>query len=644
VVDPPRRRELWLLTGILLLVGILLLATLLRIAWPTLTEFKFSEARLEALALELTQEGRLPLVGVPSSAGFDHSPLSVYLYVPAFLWGTNPIPATIYGGLVGAAAVVLCFWLARHFPGGSPTAALIAALLFAVSPWAVAFSRKIWQVTFVPLLALAFVGLAVSALVEGRRWHLAWAIAAYAVLVQVHPSAISLAPALLLWLLLFWRQVRLGPLLVGGGLGLLSAAPFLIHQAQSGWPLLAAYRALPESGWNLDAVRLAWEAVTGRGIHALAGEAYPLLNIVPEMGWLFNLVGWLVVGAGLVLAVRLLRCWRSPADAARVDLMLLTWLLMPILFNLRSSLELYLHFYALILPAAYLIVGRGVALLVPQSLVGRRAAGVGLSLLAALQVVALVLMARFVSSHDTPGGFGTPLGTYLDLADRAVAEAKTTGAAEVLVVGQGDSPVVDEVPAIFDVLLRRRVTYRFVDGESAALFPLYRAVALLAPKAGAVATWYGPGQALPAGYQLVSLDGSWPDQALHPTTGPHLFQNGVDLLGYTWAPAGSGGRFWLGWQVLWLSPDDTHFFVHLLRDGAVVGQQDGVGYPNASRHKGDRVISGFDITLPEETPDIALWARSGVYRYPEVVNVPLIDQVGNPVGDAVLMGPLEEGP
>ena len=48
------RRELWLL------VAILAVATVLRVGWPTLTEFKFSEARLQALALELTRGGIFP--------------------------------------------------------------------------------------------------------------------------------------------------------------------------------------------------------------------------------------------------------------------------------------------------------------------------------------------------------------------------------------------------------------------------------------------------------------------------------------------------------------------------------------------------------------------------------------------------------
>jgi hypothetical protein len=358
------RREL------LLLAVLLFLATVLRLGWPTLSEFKFSEARLEALALELTREGRIPLVGVPSSAGFDHSPVSVYLYVPAFLFTTNPIPATVYGGLIGTAAVALCWWLARRWSGGGHWAALLATLLFAVSPWSVAYSRKIWQVTFVPLLTLAFIGLLISTLIEGpsvhasaaRKWRLAWALAIYGLLVQVHPSTVALAPALVLWLIVFRRGVRIAPLIVGGLLAAFTAIPFLLHQAQSNWPAIVALRSMPKAEWDLSAVTLAWEAITGRSIHALAGNAYPLLKIVPQLSWSFNAIGWLTVLATLWSLWRILAYWRGrqlvDRQTAQVDLVLLTWLAVPILFNLRHSLELHLHFLIFVAPAAYLIIGR----------------------------------------------------------------------------------------------------------------------------------------------------------------------------------------------------------------------------------------------------------------------------------------------
>ena len=660
-----------------MLAAILLLATILRIGWPKLTEFKFSEARLEALALEVTQEGRLPLVGVPSSAGFDHSPISVYLYLPAFLFTTDPIPATIYGGLMGVSAVALCWWLGRRWPGGGHFAAPISALLLAVNPWLVVFSRKIWQVAFVPLLTLAFIGLVISALVEGpesrplegqrtqvspRQWRLSWAIVVYALLVQVHPSAASLAPALVLWLVVFWRRVKIGPLLLGAMLGGLTAVPFLVHQIQTDWPVLSALRSLPEAAWDLLAARLTWEVITGRSIHALAGTAYPLLKTVPNLGWVFNFVGWLAVGACLGLLGRMITCWRATEIARRqatqVDLVLLSWLAVPILFNLRHSLELHLHFFALVAPAAFLLIGRaaelGFSMVQSRTFEQRRPRRwarlwpilgvIVFGALASAQVAALVMMARFVATHDTPGGFGTPLGGYLEIADRVIEAADVTGAAEVLVVGQGDSIVVDATPAIFDVLLRDRIAYRFVDGESTAVFPLHPALALLTPAPGAVAGWYAaqPTQDLGDGYRLVTLDGSSPQEGLSAVSGARTFQNGVELQGYTWElTQQSQGRFWLMWQVLWLDPGDTHFFVHLSDTSEQSwGQQDSEGYPLEHRRKGDRVVSVFDITAEENASPTPYWARIGLYRYPDLVNVPLINEAGNPIGDAVMIGPL----
>lgn len=660
--------------GLFPLAVLLLLAAVLRVGWPTLTEFKFSEARLEALALELTREGRIPLVGVPSSAGFDHSPVSVYLYVPAFLFTTDPIPATIYGGLVGTAAVALCWWLARRWSNGGNWATLPATLLFAVSPWSVAFSRKIWQVAFVPLLTVAFIGLLISALIEspdshpskGRNWRLAWALAIYGLLLQVHPSTVALAPALLSWLIVFRRRVRIAPLFVGGLLGAFTAVPFLLHQAQSDWPALTALGSMPKAEWDLSALGLAWEAITGRNIHALAGNAYPLLKTVPQLGWTFNAVGWLTVVASLWSLWRILACWREQRlvdrQAAHVDLVLLSWLIVPILFNLRHSLDLHLHFLILVAPAAFLIIGRATEDFASRIWAGAfssrfppayaripTVAGAGvLGLLASAQVFALILMARFVSGTDTPGGFGTPLGHYLEIAGQTIEQATERKANEILVVGQGDATAVDETPAIFDVLLRSRVPYRFVDGRSAALFPPNRSLALLTPQPGATARWYTlwPTYDLLGGYHLVALDGAWPQQSLESVSGRRVFENGIELQGYAWeATQVKQGRFSLLWQVLWQSPHDTHFYLHLLDiEGQLSGQQDIVGYPTSHRQKGDRIISEFYITTTDRPLSDAHMAQVGLYLYPQVINVPVIDGAGNPIGQTVTMGPLDGGP
>lgn len=639
----------------LLLGAILLLALILRVAWPTLAEFKFDEARLSTLVLDVTREGRLPLAGLPSSAGFAHSPISVYFYVPAFLFGNGPLAATIYSGLMGVAAVGLCWSLARRWAGGRTWSHRVAALLLAASPWLVAFTRKVWQIAFVPALALAFVGLIVSALVNGRRWHLAWALLAYALLVQIHPSAVSLLPALLVWLVVFWREIRVGPLALGVLLGMLTGVPFLLHQVQNGWPLFVALDALPEAVINLDAVQLAGKAITGSDIHALAGEAYPQLEVVPRLAQTFHVAAWLVVSGLIVLAWRTLREWRSPCaanrQAARTDLVLISWLVVPVVFNLRHSLDLHLHSFALMVPAAYLVVGRAIDALAGTRLRQQarhlgwfRAAGLAaVGGLVTLQVVALFLMARFVASNDTPGGFGRPLGQYLAVADQVVERVHNGDALEVLIVGEGDSPTTDATPAIFDALLRDRTSFRFVDQGSAAVFPPHKAVALIEPHAGDGSALYGswPMEDLAGGYRLLHLDGTWPTDGFEPFPGPRTFENGIELQGYRWqgsAVPGGEVSLWLLWQVLWLDQENTHFFVHLMDEqNQKVGQQDGEGYPTAYRRVGDRIVTNFRISISEQANPGPYSARVGMYRYPEVLNLSLLDEAGNPAGEAMVI-------
>jgi hypothetical protein len=94
-----------------------------------------------------------------------------------------------------------------------------------------------------------------------------------------------------------------------------------------------------------------------------------------------------------------------------------------------------------------------------------------------------------------------------------------------------------------------------------------------------------------------------------------------------------------------LNEDNTHFYVQILDQEMVpVEQQDSVGFPTESRHKGDRIVTKFDITFSGTVSSPPHWGRGGLYVYPEVVNVPVIDDAGNPIDDAVVMGPLDGEP
>ena len=90
---------------------------------------------------------------------------------------------------------------------------------------------------------------------------------------------------------------------------------------------------------------------------------------------------------------------------------------------------------------------------------------------------------------------------------------------------------------------------------------------------------------------------------------------------------------------------DFHWFNHLL-DGAGYrwGQADGVGFPASEWRVGDTVIIWFDIDISPEAPQAPYTIRSGIYTYPGIVNVSLLDVAGNPAGEFVELGPIGATP
>ena len=107
-------------------------------------------------------------------------------------------------------------------------------------------------------------------------------------------------------------------------------------------------------------------------------------------------------------------------------------------------------------------------------------------------------------------------------------------------------------------------------------------------------------------------------------------------MGYTPLPGDT-----LHWEIYWETGKavaaDYHFFNHLLDDNGVrVGQADAPTFSASQWMEGDQVVSYFSAS---PTPSARLETmRIGMYTYPAVENVPLLDDIGNPVSDGVTVG------
>src|SRR5581483_10248904 len=112
---------------------------------------------------------------------------------------------TVCIALANVGAVLVTYALARR-AFGRP-AALVAAALFALSPWAVTYSRKVWAPELEPVLAACCLyGLLFAA--EDGPWWAALSVGSWLWMCQLHPMALLLAPVFLLAGPPFWRQAR----------------------------------------------------------------------------------------------------------------------------------------------------------------------------------------------------------------------------------------------------------------------------------------------------------------------------------------------------------------------------------------------------------------------------------------------------
>jgi 4-amino-4-deoxy-L-arabinose transferase-like glycosyltransferase len=648
-------------------IGIVLLAAYLRLGHLELVEFKLDEVKHCQRALDLLQ-GHLPAVGSISSLGMAKPPLMTYLMAIPLAVSKDPILATGFVALLNVGAVLGCFWVTREHFGDK--AGLVSSLLFAISPWAVIYSRKIFTADLMPPFAVLLLEAVLAALVKSKQNRLVLAFVWLACLIQISPSALSLVPPIALLLLIYRARVRLAPLLLGILAFIMIFSPYIYHDLTHGLAniktLVSASRA--PASFSLKSVQYSLQLISGSGCHALAGRSFEkFISERADFAWLDAVETLFFLGGLAYLAWRILKRRRQGRDTARFSIPLL-WFLMPVFLNIRPSIPLYPHYFVILYPVQFVIIAvfvvearREVHRWTSPSLhkIIPFAFWALVVAIALWQVYLTSALLRFLDRNDTTGGYGLPVKYYLRAAGTLKRLAEGS---QVLILSEGDNPAWDEVPAVFDYLLRPEVSPRFVNYREALVFPRGDAIYLLAP-GGARAIHLLEAHTEELAEEQIPLRGG-PDAfrfyhlraasredllaAWRRERRPAAFDNGLELLGYDLSgEVTSGGtlRLELRWTVRAVPDARYHFFNHLIDDeGRRWGQKDGPGYPAGQWQEGDVVVSWFDIPISSDAPPGEYWVLTGMYTYPEGVRALLLDERGQPVGDALWLGPVEVDP
>jgi hypothetical protein len=75
-------------------------------------------------------------------------------------------------------------------------------------------------------------------------------------------------------------------------------------------------------------------------------------------------------------------------------------------------------------------------------------------------------------------------------------------------------------------------------------------------------------------------------------------------------------------------------------EGQLRGQQDGPSFLTQNWRVGDTILNWFDVQIPTDAPPGEYTMRVGMYAYPAIANVPLLDTNGEPEGEWAEIGPL----
>lgn len=346
----------------------------LRLIQLDLVDLRYDEASTLHFARGIA-EGNWLRIAPFSGSVLNHPVAYLYVMSPPYLFTRDVQAALIWRVLLDVVAIGLTWGLCRrHFGAG---VAFVAALLFAVAPWAVQVARKT-GITVLPLgTALALWG--TLELVQRRNaW--GWALLGWGLTLTLgaHWTGLYLLPLTVGVMLWRWRTARLAPMAVGFLPLIAVFGAYLTHDAEHGFVNLRALLApsSSEARWSFDAFRTALWLSGGAHLSDLTGPAFPLWQAQqpPVLPLLDDVqIGWLIFSGGAVGLVALVSRVRqrrmtslpAPSPSGRgvwgegAALLVLAWFAAPILLQLRHTQPIQMHYLLPTYPAGFILMALG---------------------------------------------------------------------------------------------------------------------------------------------------------------------------------------------------------------------------------------------------------------------------------------------
>lgn len=646
-INPIKRRD-WVV-----LLLILFVASLMRFGNTSIVEFFHDDAMLSTLAQEMVAGERFPVTGINSSVGIPNPPISVYVMAIPFLVNSNPMIAIYFVMGLNVIGVGLLWLIAHRYFGR--TAALMAGLAYALSPWATLYSRKIWAQDFhTPFVLLGILlGLygfweatkhseieVKSKWLTSHEWAQAWTLPVLLFAFQIHFAAWALLPIYPAIVLIQWKRISWRAIFVSVILCILVMTPYAIgfYQTVSANPSQGdlesvARLANDDSAFSSLSLRYLGFLATGFGMETwLAPDNQADMNqTVTQSGIWLIIAGMVIIGTGLLGRKK----WRLYAP------LVLVWAYLPALSLIPQWAGVYPHYFIASIPALMLLAGIAIAQIseiVPLKSFGSTMILVAFAFVLLTQGMYWRGVLRYVDSQDMIyPSFTTPIHYLQDV------EAQLADYDDVLVLSDGMAWDLHHESVVWAVMLDDTATcVRTLIGDGYAVFPDGEFAVLQAPNM--------PDNAVDGLYLtddpiLVSERNGGNGYAIHKwenapmwqgvpitTIDPIWFEGDVLLTGYgidesvivlEWQLPQANRGLNYQWSV---QPFDA--------DGNKLGQTDTTFWQGRHWCANDRLLTWqwYDIPDNSVSLDVFLY-QLGNAQESRYINANILDELGNPLND-----------
>jgi len=354
-------------TEVILLTGIIILALFLRLyRIGEFMTFLGDEGRDVRIVRDLITKGNLVFIGPQTSIGNMYlGPLYYYMMAPAlFLSRLNPVGPAVMVALLSTFTVWFTWFVARSWFGKK--SALVTALLYAVSPVAIIYSRSSWNPNPMPFFALLCVWGIYEVWQSKKYFWLPIVGISFAFALQMHYLGLLLIPVLGLFWLFSYQSIRKSTdqkikkdfvkfSVLAVLVFLLLMSPLLLFDIKHQWMNTNAFKVFftdRQTTVNLNPAR------SDRFIPVILMTVSDM--VLARQTLLAPLSAILILGASILVFMK--SKWRITLK------LLFVWIGFAILGLSVYKQHVYIHYLGFIYPAIYLLLGAIFGFLLQQKM------------------------------------------------------------------------------------------------------------------------------------------------------------------------------------------------------------------------------------------------------------------------------------